>query len=111
MRPRFRLLLLLVIALALRGFAGDTFALHLPAAAPAPMAMGEHPPHCPENAAPAPSTEHGKSCQINCDLAAAAALPVFLKLATAPPPAVRIPTRPTLAIGDLPAPDHPPPIL
>jgi hypothetical protein len=110
MRPGFRLLLLLIVSLLLRGFAGDAFALHLPSVAAAPMATSEH-QHCPETPTPAKTTEHGKSCQINCDLAAAATLPVFLISAASPLPAVRIPTRPILAIGDLPAPDHPPPIL
>ena len=109
MRPAIRLLMLLVVSLALSGFAGDAFALHQPAAML--MTMSEHQQHCPEETAPAQTTEHGKACQINCDLAAAAALPVFLKAAASPPPAVRIPTLTTLAIGDLPAPDHPPPIL
>jgi len=111
MRPPLQLLLLLIVSLALRGFAALPMPQHQAPMPVAHMAMSAHDGHCPEETAAAPANEHAKACQINCDLVAAAALPTVLKMAAATPPAVHVPTHPRLAIGETPPPDHPPPIL
>jgi hypothetical protein len=110
MRAGFRFLLLLIVSLALRGFAGNAHAF-----SPLPVNLPEQQvASCPEHAAheqaPATHTDHDKSCQINCDLAGAAALPVSVGPGVMPAPDILTPTQPTLAVGDPLAPDHPPPI-
>ncbi len=103
MHSRLRLVLLLIIVIALRGFAGTAYAL--PAAAPA---MADcHP------ATGAPHDQHGgdaKACQISCDLAAAPALPVSVAPRGGLPASPLTPTLAVLSLNDLPPPDHPPPI-
>ena len=103
MRPGFLLLLLLVLSLALRGFAND---LHLPAKASAPVA---HTESCHETQAPQ-AAKHDRACQINCDLTAAAALPAATMARASALPDQLTPTRPILGMGDPLPPDHPPPI-
>jgi hypothetical protein len=110
MRPGIRLLLLLVLAIALRGFAGPAFAVpaavpELPAAAACHEA-GDHP-------APATHAHHDaddRACAIACDLAAAPALAGLLRLPAGDAPTAFNATQPVLALAAAPPPDDPPPI-
>lgn len=108
MRSSFRLILLLVLAIALRGFAGPAIAL--PATAP------EQPAACHEagdHSAPVAHAHHeadDKACMIACDLAAAPALAGPLQLRAGDAPAALNATRPVLALSAPPPPDDPPPI-
>ena len=110
MRPGLRLILLLILAIALRGFAGS--ALAMPLVQPVTPISLECADHAEQQMAVATAHHAGdsKACQISCDQAAAPALPVTLHLAASALPAVLTPTLPALAIGPSPAPDHPPPI-
>ncbi|WP_412478757.1 hypothetical protein [Azonexus sp. IMCC34839] len=116
MRAGFRLILLLIVSLALRGFGGNVYAMpHAMEAPPAVAECGEHSGH--DMMAPTlvqldqDDPQHDKSCRISCDQVAAAALPVLAPFGTQATPTVLTPTLPALAVGDLPPPDHPPPIL
>ena len=110
MRPGLRLILLLILAIALRGFAGS--ALAMPLMQPLTAISLECADHAEQQMAATTAHHAGdsKACQISCDQAAAPALPVFLPLAASVLPAVLTPTLPALTIGPSTAPDHPPPI-
>lgn len=117
MRPSLRLLLLLILSIALRGFSGMAFAVpQMPHAAPGAAAMTMSMADCPEHqSAPAtPLAAHhqpgDKACQISCDLAAAPALLSSLSVPAGPLPATLHPTRPILTVSEAAPPDHPPPI-
>ena len=108
MRSSVRLILLLVLAIALRGFAGLAFAQ--PAQATEQLAAcheaGDH-------SAPVAHAHHetdDKACAIACDLAAAPALAGPLQLPAGEAPAALNATRPVLALSAPPPPDNPPPI-
>lgn len=116
MRPSLRLILLLILSIALRGFSGMAFAQPEPGQATTSFAatsMADCPEHQrAEEAYAAPAHHHpgDTSCQISCDLAAAPALIASLNIPLAPLPATLRPTLPLLAFGEAPPPDHPPPI-
>ena len=118
MRPTLRLVLLLILAIALRGFSVSAYAHTMPAghadAAPATnsIAMADCPEHAAEDNSPPPAhhTPDDKACQISCDLAAASALTVSLELPAAAVRPVFTATRRILALSAAPPPDHPPPI-
>lgn len=115
MRPSLRLLLLLILSIALRGFSGMALAqpqtLHA-VFAEAATSMADCPEHQDATATPL-ATHHqpgDKACQISCDLAAAPALLSSLSVPAGPLPATLHPTRPILTVSEAPPPDHPPPI-
>ena len=106
MHFKLRLVLLLVLAITLRGFAGAAYALpSIPVDFPV---MAD----CHEPVAPTHVHHAGdeKACQIACDLAVSPALPVDVSSFGGVQPSVLTPTLTVLAINDPPAPDHPPPI-
>ena len=119
-RPSLRFLLLLVLALVLRGLP----VVHAMPVATAAMgtdcAVSETSQHCPDHGdchdhgdkADHAISHHGTTgtCQIACDLGAAPALGTYAGLAVAAQPSVRVAHRPVLALSDAPPPDHPPPI-
>ena len=116
MRPALRLILLLIFAIALRGFSASAYAhatpAHADAAAVMAAAMADCPEHAMEDQLP-PATHHtpdDKACQISCDLAAAPGLPASLELPAAAVRPVFTATRRILALSAAPPPDHPPPI-
>lgn len=110
MRCSLRLVLLLILSIALRGFVGGAFAM--PAMTVDPVLMAD----CAEHAKPdmAPVQGHhlpgDKACQISCDLGASPALPAGIVLSDSSAPSVLTPTQVSLSISDAPPPDHPPPI-
>lgn len=110
MHRGIRFTLLLILAIALRGFAAP--ALAVPAAAQEPAGVvachGED-----QGGAGVMQAHHDagdKACEISCDLAAAPALAAGLPPLLDDAPAALIPTRPVLALASSPPPDHPPPI-
>ena len=108
MRSGIRLILLLILAIALRGFAGPAFAV--------PATVPEQPAACHEagdHSAPITHAYHEadeQACAIACDLAAAPALAGPLQLPAGDAPAALNATRPVLALSAPPPPDDPPPI-
>jgi hypothetical protein len=114
MRARLRLVILLILAIALRGMSVTAFAM--PAAAAMVPASQTEIAGCHEDgtvAAPvgiAAHEGHDKSCQISCDLGVAPALTTVGATAAVRLPAVFTPARPALSLLDAPPPDHPPPI-
>lgn len=116
MRPALRLILLLIFAIALRGFSASADAhatpTHTDAAAVMASAMADCPDHALEDNSPPPAHHavDDKACQISCDLAAAPGLPASIELPTATVRPVFTATRRILALSAAPPPDHPPPI-
>jgi hypothetical protein len=108
MRCCFRLVLLLILSIALRGFAGSAFAMPLMAIDPVQMTdCAEHAGHD----TPPMQSHHlpgDKACQISCDLGASPALPAGIVVTGTSAPSVLTPTHVSLAISDAPPPDHPP---
>ena len=117
MRPALRLILLLIFAIALRGFSPSAYAHTAPLAdsGKAPVVAAAM-AGCAEHAAdeqlpPAAHHEPGdKACQISCDLAAASGLTASAELPAATPAPVFNATWRILALSAAPPPDHPPPI-
>ena len=117
MRPALRLILLLIFAIALRGFSLSAYAHTAPLghsdSTPAAAAtMADCPDHTAD--APLPPAAHhepgDKACQISCDLAAASGLTASAELPAAAPAPVFNATWRILALSAAPPPDHPPPI-
>lgn len=110
MRVSLRFILLLVLSIALRGFAGMAHAL--PSMPLEPVQVTD----CAEHESiPAPAhAGHqmaDKACQISCDLSVSPVLPVAFAVGPHPVPAVLSGKLHILILRDALPPDHPPPIL
>lgn len=109
MRVSLRFILLLVLSIALRGFAAPSYAL--PSTPAAPVEMSDCYEHGDHQALHAHHQADDKACQISCDLTVSPALPVsFVKRSQAAPPVLAA-TLPVLILREAMPPDHPPPIL
>lgn len=114
MYPPLRLLVFLIVAIALRGFAGVAHSMPMPlepsAAAQAVSA------ECPDHPGHSGLSDQGsqlpgdKNCQISCDLAGSPGLSASLQPIAPLAPSVLNPTRIVLALNQTLPPDHPPPI-
>lgn len=114
MRPNLRVLMVLIVAIVLRGLSGSAYAMPVVAE---PVTTGHYAlADCPDHAghdtptAPMHHQPDDKVCQIACDLAVSPGLPATPLVARSPSPAGLNPTRNILAVGETPPPDHPPPI-
>jgi hypothetical protein len=110
MRVSLRFILLLVLSIALRGFAGPVHALPVTPHEPVQLSdCAEH--ESVPSAAHASHQSTDKACQISCDLSVSPVLPVVIASGVHAAPAVLSASLLVLILRDAMPPDHPPPIL